>query len=237
MAEVSSTVIRAEANKFAHEQVASQQSQFRDFGVMSGWTTETTYRTLGEPYSSSRKFRVTSHVVILDHEYEMRQLRIFQDMVARGLIFRHYRPVHYSPSSRSALAEAELEYKDAHISHAVHVVFDLDLDDLVGSDRHELRALLKASGTSKAKLLVWTTTPWTLTANMAIAVNPEMHYIAMRASSRVEDGVVLFAAERKDDLASLLEAQGLDEKVGEIRGTSRSPQPQNGLSLTTHTRI
>src|SRR6266436_6037589 len=81
----------------------------------------------------------------------MRQLRIFQTMVEKGdlvhlyygdtrfskfmigLIYRHYRPVHYSPSSRSALAEAELVYKDDHVSHSVYVAFDLDLLSLVST--------------------------------------------------------------------------------------------------------
>lgn len=86
----------------------------------------------------------------------MRQLRIFQKMVERGLIYRQHRPVHYSPSSQSALAESELEYKDAHVSHSVYVTFEVEptssglLKDIEGPIR----------------LLVWTTTPWTLTANM-----------------------------------------------------------------------
>lgn len=74
-----------------------------------------------------------------------------------GLIYRHYRPVHYSPSSRSALAEAELVYKEDHVSHSVYVTFDLDLSS---------KPQLAHSFGDKLQLLVWTTTPWTLTANM-----------------------------------------------------------------------
>ena len=111
----------------------------------------------------------------------MRQLRIFQKMVEKGLIFfrkkgpffltlnlppgmiyRHYRPVHYSPSSRSALAEAELVYKDDHVSHSVFVKFQVDKDSPIQSDT--LKQLLATETT--VNLLVWTTTPWTLTANM-----------------------------------------------------------------------
>ena len=147
----------------------------------------------------------------------MRQLRIFQEMVARGLIFRHYRPVHYSPSSRSALAEAELEYKDAHVSHAVHVAFDLDVVSLAKSG-HLVKLRELVNGTGKAQLLVWTTTPWTLTANMAIAVNPEMRYLAMRSSARMQDGVVFLAADRKEEMEGFLATLELDEIVGEIMG-------------------
>jgi isoleucyl-tRNA synthetase len=79
-----------------------------------------------------------------------------------GLIYRHYRPVYYSPSSHSALAEAELLYKDDHISHSAYVSFTIDMkaDDMNAA----LREIL--SREPNAYLLVWTTTPWTLTANM-----------------------------------------------------------------------
>ena len=93
----------------------------------------------------------------------MRQLRVFQKMVERGLIYRHHRPVHYSPSSRSALAEAELEYKDSHVSHSVYVSFDLDLEH---KDKMSIALRHLVGQISKVQLLAWTTTPWTLTANM-----------------------------------------------------------------------
>lgn len=92
----------------------------------------------------------------------MRQLRIFQKMVEKGLIYRHYRPVHYSPSSQSALAEAELVYKDDHVSHSVFVTFDIDRKAAFkNSTVQEL-----VSTETQVQVLVWTTTPWTLTANM-----------------------------------------------------------------------
>ena len=82
-----------------------------------------------------------------------------------GLIYRHYRPVYYSPSSHSALAEAELVYKEDHVSHSVYVAFDMDL--LSHESGVTLRNLI--AGETKVRLLVWTTTPWTLTANMVRA--------------------------------------------------------------------
>ena len=83
-------------------------------------------------------------------------------MVESGLIYRQHRPVHYSSSSRSALAEAELVYNEAHVSHSVYVSFAVDLSSPHMSDA--LRTLI--SGKDNVSLLVWTTTPWTLTANM-----------------------------------------------------------------------
>ena len=89
-------------------------------------------------------------------------------MVEKGLIYRQHRPVHYSPSSQSALAEAELVYNDAHVSHSVYLSFLLDFPSTDVSPK--LQAVL--SGKTAASLLVWTTTPWTLTANM---VGPVLH--------------------------------------------------------------
>ena len=97
-----------------------------------------------------------------DSEYELQQLAVFKAMVERGLIYRQHRPVHYSPSSQSALAEAELVYNDVHVSHSVYISFPLDLSSVETSQKlHTL-----ASGNKSVRLLVWTTTPWTLTANM-----------------------------------------------------------------------
>lgn len=98
----------------------------------------------------------------IDTEYELRQLEIFKAMVEKGLIYHQHRPVHYSPSSRSALAEAELVYNEAHVSHSVYVSFQLDPAGEHMSDA--LRALI--ADKENVSVLVWTTTPWTLTANM-----------------------------------------------------------------------
>lgn len=97
----------------------------------------------------------------------MRQLSVFQEMVKKGMIYRHFRPVHYSPSSRSALAEAELEYKDNHVSHSVYVSFDLDM---ARKDAMHPALRTLAESQTRIQLLVWTTTPWTLTANMVSCI-------------------------------------------------------------------
>ncbi|KAL1744261.1 tRNA synthetases class I-domain-containing protein [Schizophyllum fasciatum] len=144
--------VRRAARKTAYREIAQQKAEFRQFGVMADWMAEDgTYRTL-------------------DHKYEMRQLQIFKQMVDKGLIYRKYRPVYYSPSSRSALAEAELEYAPDHSSHSVYVSFEL-------GDLPSDHSLASVKG---AKLLVWTTTPWTLTANMAIVVNPDVTYAIVK---------------------------------------------------------
>jgi isoleucyl-tRNA synthetase len=90
-------------------------------------------------------------------------------MVEKGLIYRDFRPVYYSPSSRSALAEAELVYMDDHVSRSVFVTFTLHTGDAaVGCMSERLKRLVEEEHREgkEVKVMVWTTTPWTLTANM-----------------------------------------------------------------------
>ncbi|KAJ2930974.1 hypothetical protein H1R20_g6118, partial [Candolleomyces eurysporus] len=186
--------IRKAAQATASKEVESQKAQFRTLGIMADWDShERTYRTL-------------------DHKYEMRQLRIFQKMVEKGLIYRHYRPVHYSPSSLSALAEAELVYKDDHVSHSVYVTFDLE-----SSPSEALGSILASQ--PRVKLLVWTTTPWTLTANMGVAVHPELVYSVVKSTSEedgLRDTVFIVAQDRLEHLDDIL---GPIEVLGQVPGS------------------
>jgi isoleucyl-tRNA synthetase len=119
--------------------------------------------------------------------------------------------VHYSPSSRSALAEAELTYADAHVSHSVYVAFAVD-----GAAAGVPDALRDAlNGASDVRLLVWTTTPWTLSANMAIAANPELAYAVLRQTDTGR--VVLVAKELLSELGDVL---GPTELLADVPGES-----------------
>ncbi|KAJ6631136.1 tRNA synthetases class I-domain-containing protein [Mycena sp. CBHHK59/15] len=188
--------IRQAAHRTALREIDTQKEQFQRLGIMADWSIESTYRTI-------------------DHSYQMRQLRIFLDMVKNGLIYRRYRPVHYSPSSRSALAEAELVYKDDHVSHSVFVSFNLERGAPISSPA--LRELVTADARD-VQLLVWTTTPWTLTANMAIAVHPDLVYVALRRNSTEfsENPIMIVAKDRVEALASIL---GGTDVIAEIPGT------------------
>ncbi|KAJ2783822.1 isoleucine-tRNA ligase [Coemansia javaensis] len=137
--------IRRLARSFALRAVARQTEGFREYGVMGDWA---------NPY------------LTLDPEYEAGQLEVFKEMVLRGYIYRQKKPVYWSPSSRTALAEAELEYNDEHTSTSVYVKMPLTA---------ESAAKIGAQGGASA--LVWTTTPWTLPANSAIAVHPDLQYV------------------------------------------------------------
>ncbi|KAF9652680.1 isoleucyl-tRNA synthetase [Thelephora ganbajun] len=196
--------IRAKAKEFAIQEVAAQKEEFKSLGIMADWDNEkATYRTL-------------------DSRYEMRQLRVFQKMVDRvGLIYRQHKPVYYSPSSRSALAEAELVYQDNHVSHSAYVCFELDTQQTL---KPAVGSLIK--GHKQIRLLIWTTTPWTLSANMGIAVNSVMTYSFVESENL--PGLTIVAEERLDALADIL---GQYTIVGQAQGSDlagsryRSPFP------------
>lgn len=107
--------------------------------------------------------------VTMDSAFEATQLRLFGRMAANGHIYKGLKPVHWCATCRTALAEAEVEYED-HTSTAAHVAFPIEdtaRPDLAG-----------------AALLIWTTTPWTLPANLAICVHPELSYVVVQSGER-----------------------------------------------------
>src|ERR1051326_2808294 len=96
----------------------------------------------------------------LNKEYEAAELRLFADIIEKGFVYRGKKPVYWSIPARTALAEAEVEYHD-HISQSIYVKFPV----------------LGKPGTS---ILIWTTTPWTLPANLAVAYNSTFSYSQVR---------------------------------------------------------
>ncbi|TIB08207.1 hypothetical protein E3P92_03840 [Wallemia ichthyophaga] len=143
--------VRRAARDTALDSIQVQKTEFAQFGLLADMRNQdTTYRTL-------------------DHQYEMRQLNLFKDLVKNGLVYRAFRPVYWSPSSQSALAEAELEYSDTHTSLSLYVAFPVvsksqALSDALHNHNHPI------------KLLCWTTTPWSLVGNMAVCVHPDLNY-------------------------------------------------------------
>ena len=103
----------------------------------------------------------TNPYLTLNKEYEADELRLFADIVEKGFVYRGKKPVYWSIPFKTALAEAEVEYAD-HVSQSVHVKFRL-------------------KGEPNTFVLIWTTTPWTLPANLAVAFNPTFHYSLVMA--------------------------------------------------------
>lgn len=114
-------------------------------------------------------------------EYESETARLFGKYLERGYVYKGLRPVYWCVHDQTALAEAEVEYK-LHTSPSIYVKFPLKTDPA------ELDAGLAGR---KVSLVIWTTTPWTLPANLGIAVHPDFEYVAVES----EDEVLIVASE------------------------------------------
>jgi isoleucyl-tRNA synthetase len=148
--------LRHAARDFALATVDRQRQSFQRYGVWGDWP---------HPY------------LTLTPAYEAAQIGVFGQMVLKGYIYRGFKPVFWSPSSQTALAEAELEYPDeGHTSRSVYTSFAVThlapaAQAALAAAFPSLEALL-----AKLRVVVWTTTPWTIPANLAVAVNPELNY-------------------------------------------------------------
>lgn len=147
--------LRAKAAKFAKATVKTQMASFKRFGVWGDWE---------RPY------------LTLDPEYEAAQIEVFGQMAFQGYIYRGRKPVHWSPSSRTALAEAELEYPEGHVSKSIYAIFR------VVSAPPTSDGLLEEFFPDLC-LAIWTTTPWTVPANAAVAVNARLQYAVIEVQS------------------------------------------------------
>lgn len=146
--------IRRAARAVALREMQGQRAEFQELGLLASWADEHTYRTLS-------------------FAYEREQLRVFARAVERGLIYEHFRPVYWSPSTQTALAEAEIEYDEQHTSRSAYVRLRLVPSESLAIHLH---------GMSTVDLLVWTTTPWSLLGNMAVAVQAEASYSVVRTA-------------------------------------------------------
>ncbi|AZB42856.1 isoleucine--tRNA ligase [Bacillus sp. FJAT-42376] len=144
--EMSVAEFRKLCEQYAWDQINGQREQFKRLGVRGDWE---------NPY------------VTLQPEYEAQQILVFGEMAKKGYIYKGKKPVYWSPSSESALAEAEIEYQDKK-SPSIYVAFDVaDGKGVLEEDE---------------KIIIWTTTPWTIPANLGIAVHPDLEYSVVRAN-------------------------------------------------------
>jgi len=189
-AELTPLTLRQKAHAYALEQVEGQKAGFRRWGIWADWD---------QPYLTLHK------------DYEAAQIGVFGAMVLAGHIYRGLKPVHWSPSSRTALAEAELEYPDGHTSPSLYVAFPAP--ELPGA----LAAQLSAAGLDPTAAIaagglavaIWTTTPWTLPANLAVSVNERLDYAICAVAARGETPApaashLVVAAELREGLETSL---------------------------------
>jgi len=164
--------------KYAYEQIDNQRSEFKRLGVRGDWE---------NPY------------ITLKPEYEAQQIQVFGEMAKKGYIYKGKKPVYWSPSSESALAEAEIEYKDKR-SPSIYVSFQV--------------ADGKGVVEEGVKFIIWTTTPWTIPANLAVAVHPDLEYVVVQ----VKDEKYIIAKDLLESVTSLLEWEN-PETVQTLKGS------------------
>jgi isoleucyl-tRNA synthetase len=185
--------LRQKAHAYALEQVELQKGGFRRWGIWADWD---------QPYLTLQK------------SYESAQIGVFGAMVLAGHIYRGLKPVHWSPSSRTALAEAELEYPDGHSSPSIYAAFPaVQLPEALAT-KLAAAGLSAEAATASGGLAVaiWTTTPWTLPANLAVSVNGRLDYSVCAVACRGETPApaashLLVAAELRDSLETSLGLQ------------------------------
>jgi len=160
--------------KYALEQIDTQRLQFKRLGILGLWD---------QPY------------ITLNKEYEASQIRVFNEMVKKGLIYKGLKPVYWSPSSETALAEAEIEYHDI-VSPSIYVAMPaVDTKNKLPKNTF---------------FLIWTTTPWTIPANLAIAVGSDIEYVLVKHKNN-----------------NYLVGKSLLNKLTDLLGWSNSSEVQN----------
>ena len=146
--EMSVAEFRRLCEKYALEQIDNQRTQFKRLGVRGDWE---------NPY------------ITLKPAYEAQQIKVFGEMAKKGYIYKGLKPVYWSPTSESALAEAEIEYKDKK-SASIYVAFKIkDGKGVLDTD---------------VQMIIWTTTPWTIPANLGISVHPDLTYVVVNVNEQ-----------------------------------------------------
>ena len=153
-AKVSAAEFRQACRLYAHKQVEGQREDFKRLGVLADWQ---------RPY------------LTMDFAFEADIIRVLGGMIKRGHVQKGVKPVHWCVDCGSALAEAEVDYKDK-VSIAVDVRFTIVNPSAV-------EAIAKCAGKGKISVPIWTTTAWTLPANQAVALNPRYDYVVVQIAN------------------------------------------------------
>ena len=164
---------------YAERFVGTMSAQFQRLGILGTWD---------EPY------------LTMNFKYQAAIARAFGRFVEQGLVYKGKKPVHWCIHCRTALAEAEVEYED-HTSPSIYVEFDLSPESA-----QDLAARVPALAGRRVSVLIWTTTPWTIPSNMAIAFHPEFDYAAYDVDGR-----------------AVIVAEALAPKVAEAGGKTFGP--------------
>ena len=181
--------IRRDCMKYAGKYVKIQSRQFQDLGILGDFD---------NPYLTFKP------------AYEEGILEVFAEMVGKGLVYKQLKPIHWCIGCETALAEAELEYKDV-ASPSIYVNFPATDESIKRLIELGL-ATPEQAQQGRVCFMIWTTTPWTLAANLAIAVHPYLDYTAL---SYEKDGRKYVSVVAADLVNAIVRAGGLKE--GEYR--------------------
>ncbi|MGB3916368.1 MAG: isoleucine--tRNA ligase [Thiothrix litoralis] len=152
---VDAFVFRKACREYAAEQVDLQRKDFKRLGVLGDWE---------NPY------------LTMDFQTEADIVRALGRIAANGHLHKGAKPVHWCTDCGSALAEAEVEYADK-------TSFSIDVRFTVVDEAEWLKRVPEAAGQGELAVVIWTTTPWTLPANQAVALNPELEYVVVQTAS------------------------------------------------------
>ena len=201
--DMSATELRRQCREYADKFWNIQRDEFQRLGVLGDWD---------HPY------------LTMDKAYEATIIREFGKFVEQGGVYKGLKPVLWCTQDQTALAEAEVEYMD-HVSPSVYVKFPFD------APSRERLGLDGLEGVEKVSIVIWTTTPWTLPANQAVAIHPQIDY----AFVRVGDEVLVMAEKLVEEVCRACELKDPEilvrKKGHDGFETLRCQRPlSNGLS-------
>ncbi|NLA50988.1 MAG: isoleucine--tRNA ligase [Alcaligenaceae bacterium] len=174
--------VMSKARAYAMEQIDNQRKDFIRLGVLGQWE---------DPY------------LTLNFQNEADEIRALAKMLEKGYVFRGLKPVNWCFDCGSALAEAEVEYQD-RVDPAIDVAFPF-------AEKDKLAQAFGLNSIADGALAIWTTTPWTIPANQALNIHPELEYVLVKVSPTPASGELLLLA--KDRYEACLEAYQLTGEV------------------------
>jgi isoleucyl-tRNA synthetase len=201
--EMSKPDIRKLCYKYASKYVKIQSKQFQELGIFGDFE---------NPYLTFKP------------SYEAGILEVFAELVEKGLVYKQLKPIHWSIGCETALAEAELEYRDIS-SPSIFVNFPVVEQSVAKLADLGLFDPAEAAG-EEVCFMIWTTTPWTLVANLAIAVHPHLDYAAI---SYEQDGSKFVSIVATDRMEAVIAARNLAEGQYQVSETTVKGSELEGL--------
>jgi len=193
--DISDSEFRSECRDYARGQIDVQREEFKRLGITGDWE---------NPY------------VTMDYHFEANTVREIGKFLANGGLYKGAKPVHWCVSCATALAEAEVEYDD-HTSHSIYVKF------AAGEDLSDINPSLGGHA-EQISIVIWTTTPWTIPANLAVSVGPDFEYAAVKITDTGDNAnlsvgeILILAEELRAGVMDEISATG--EVIARFRGSA-----------------